>query len=44
MERGFGENDQMFGETESDEFLILFPDRRIAALADLEEKPIGICV
>jgi hypothetical protein len=44
LERGFGESDQIFGETESDEFLILFSDRRIDALADLEEKPIGICV
>jgi len=42
LERGFGESDQIFGETESDKFLILFPDRRIHALADLEEKPVGI--
>jgi hypothetical protein len=44
LERGFGESDQVFRETESDKFLILFPNRRIDALADLEEKPIGICV
>jgi len=44
LERGFGESDQIFGETESDEFLIVFPDRRIGAPADLEEKLIGICV
>jgi hypothetical protein len=44
LERSFGEGDQVFGETESDKFLILFPDRRIDALADLEEKPMGIRV
>jgi hypothetical protein len=42
LERGFGVSDQIFGETESDEFLILFSDTRIDALADLEEKLIGI--
>jgi hypothetical protein len=44
LERGFGEGDQFFGETESDKFLILFPERRMDALADLEEKSIGIHV
>jgi hypothetical protein len=42
QKRGFGESDQIFRETELDEFLILFSDRRIGALADLEEKLIGI--
>jgi hypothetical protein len=44
LERTFGESDQILGETESDEFLILFSQRRIDALADPKEKPIGICV
>jgi hypothetical protein len=42
LEWGFGESDQIFGETESEKLLILFPYRRIHALADLEEKPVGI--
>jgi hypothetical protein len=42
QKRGFRESDQIFGEAESDKFLIFLSDRRIAALADLEEKLIGI--
>jgi hypothetical protein len=43
-ERSFRQGNQIFVQTESDEFLILFSERRIDPLANLEEKAIGIRV
>jgi len=44
LERRFRKGDQIFRQTELDEFLVLPSDRRIFALADFNQELIGIGV